>query len=184
MCVFSGGCPAESSIFWVTQNLADFSQFATLIDIYHINQYFNAVSSVLCLYRCMSDCFLLFLFSFIWFMLVTRGTCLWFVFAFQIDALTVLYPRQTAELIVEDLPGLPEKSEIINVVFSYILISPEERGLLEMLEHLIMLTGQVNTEYSVCVTDWMNDRSWTTLILFLSPCVRQRGLECSSYQQM
>lgn len=78
--------------------------------------------------------------------------CRWFVYVFQIDALAVLSPRQTAELIVEDLPGLPEKSEIINVVFSYILISPEERGLLEMLEHLIMLAGQVNTEYSMCVT--------------------------------
>ncbi|KAA0721626.1 hypothetical protein E1301_Tti023053 [Triplophysa tibetana] len=108
----SGGCPAESSIIWTTQNLAEFSQFATLIDIYHLNPDFNAI-----------------------------------------DALAVLSPRQTAELIVEDLPGLPKKSEIINVVFSYILISPEERGLLEMLEHLIMLAGQ-------------------------------RGLECSSYQQI
>ncbi|XP_057188180.1 uncharacterized protein mslnb [Triplophysa rosa] len=108
----SGGCPAESSIIWMTQNLAGFSQFATLIDIYHLNPDFNAT-----------------------------------------DALTVLSPRQTAELIVENLPGLPKKSEIINVVFSYILISPEERGLLEMLEHLIMLAGQ-------------------------------RGLECSSYQQI
>jgi len=62
---------------------------------------------------------------------------------FQIDALAVLTPRQTAELIVEDFAGLPEKSIIINMVFDHILVSPEDRGLLEMLRYLITLAGEV-----------------------------------------
>uniref|UniRef100_A0A9J7Y4Y7 Uncharacterized protein n=1 Tax=Cyprinus carpio carpio TaxID=630221 RepID=A0A9J7Y4Y7_CYPCA len=65
-----------------------------------------------------------------------------------IDALVVLSPRQTAELIVEDFAGLPEKSIIINMVFDHILVSPEDRGLLEMLGYLIPLTGQMGLECS------------------------------------
>ncbi|XP_050950914.1 uncharacterized protein mslnb isoform X1 [Labeo rohita] len=65
-----------------------------------------------------------------------------------IDALVVLSPRQTAELIVEDFAGLPEKSVIINMVFDHILISPEDRGLVQMLGYLIMLAGQMGLECS------------------------------------
>ncbi|XP_073670562.1 uncharacterized protein mslnb isoform X2 [Paramisgurnus dabryanus] len=65
-----------------------------------------------------------------------------------IDAIPVLSPNQLAELIVEDFPRLPEKSIIINLVFDYILISPEERGLFMMLEHLIMLADEMGLECS------------------------------------
>lgn len=71
-----------------------------------------------------------------------------FLCVFQIDALVFLSPRQTAELIVEDFAGLPEKSVIINMVFDHILVSPEDRGLLEMLSYLIVLAGKVRL--SVC----------------------------------
>lgn len=70
-----------------------------------------------------------------------------FLCVFQIDALVVISPRQTAELIVEDFPGLPEKSVIINMVFDHILVSPEDRGLLEMLGYLIVLAGEVRLSY-------------------------------------
>ncbi|XP_026146566.1 uncharacterized protein mslnb [Carassius auratus] len=103
----SGGCPAENSSIWVTLNLGEFSEFATLSDMYQLNQDFNAI-----------------------------------------DALVVLSPRQTAELIVEDFAGLPQKSIIINKVFDHILVSPEDRGLLEMLEYLIRLAGQMGLECS------------------------------------
>lgn len=42
--MFSGGCPAENSIVWVTLNLGEFSQFSTLREMYQLNQDFNAVS--------------------------------------------------------------------------------------------------------------------------------------------
>ncbi|XP_026121057.1 uncharacterized protein LOC113100649 [Carassius auratus] len=103
----SGGCPAENSSIWITLNLGGFSKFATLREMYQLNQDFNAI-----------------------------------------DALVVLSPRQTAELIVEDFAGLPEKSVIINIVFDHILVSPEDRRLLEMLRYLIMLAGQMGLECS------------------------------------
>ncbi|XP_051764545.1 uncharacterized protein mslnb isoform X3 [Ctenopharyngodon idella] len=65
-----------------------------------------------------------------------------------INALVVLSPKQTAELIVEDFAGLPEKSVIINMVFDHILFSPEDRGLLEMLRYLIVLAGEMGLECS------------------------------------
>ncbi|XP_067298496.1 uncharacterized protein mslnb [Pseudorasbora parva] len=103
----SGGCPAENSSLWVTQNLGEFSKFATLMEMYQLNQDFNAV-----------------------------------------DALVVLSPRQTAELIVEDFAGLPVKRDIINIVFDHILVSPEDRGLLEMLGYLIVLAREMGLECS------------------------------------
>ncbi|XP_016116112.1 uncharacterized protein [Sinocyclocheilus grahami] len=103
----SGGCPAENSSLWVTLNLGEFSEFATLSEMYQLNQDFNAI-----------------------------------------DALVVLTPRQTAELIVENFAGLPEKNIIINMVFDHILVSPEDRGLVEMLGYLIMLAGQMGLECS------------------------------------
>lgn len=77
-----------------------------------------------------------------------------FLCAFQIDALVVLSPRQTAELIVEDFAGLPEKKVIINMVIDHILVSPEDRGLVEMLGYLIMLAGQVRASLPKTVCLW------------------------------
>lgn len=73
---------------------------------------------------------------------------------FQINALVVLSPKQTAELIVEDFAGLPEKSVIINMVFDHILFSPEDRGLLEMLRYLIVLAGEVRASPPKNVCLW------------------------------
>ncbi|XP_073716201.1 uncharacterized protein mslnb isoform X2 [Misgurnus anguillicaudatus] len=103
----SGGCLAENSSVWVTQNLGGFSHFAMLMEMYQLKPDFNAI-----------------------------------------DAIPVLSPNQLAELIVEDFPGLPEKSIIINLVFDYILISPVERGLFMMLEHLIKLADEMGLECS------------------------------------
>nr|XP_017212575.1 uncharacterized protein mslnb isoform X2 [Danio rerio] len=101
----SGGCPAENSSVWIILNLGDFSHFATLSEMYQLNQAFNAI-----------------------------------------DALPVLSPNQTAELIVETFAGLPEKSVVITTVFDYLLISPEDRGLLEILQYLIVLADEMGLE--------------------------------------
>lgn len=77
-----------------------------------------------------------------------------FLCVFQIDALVVLSPGQTAELIVENFAGLPEKNIIINMVFDHILVSPEDRGLVKMLGFLIMLAGQVRAYIPKAVCLW------------------------------
>ncbi|TRY86145.1 hypothetical protein DNTS_030207 [Danionella cerebrum] len=104
----SGGCPAQSSSAWVSLNLGGFSRFATLREMYHLNQNFSAM-----------------------------------------EALAVLSPRQTAELIVEEFAGLPQKNVVIDLVFDYILVSPEDRGLLQMLGYLVLLANENGLECSV-----------------------------------
>lgn len=159
--MFSGGCPAENSSIWVTLNLGEFSQFATLREMYQLNQDFNAVSlfyyisttKTLCLTFSVLDELDFWLFSIFLCMLCTlMSVC--FLCLFQIDALVVLSPKQTAELIVEDFAGLPEKSIIINMIFDHILVSPEDRGLLEMLGYLIVLAGEVRAYPPKTVCLW------------------------------
>lgn len=60
--------------------------------------------------------------------------------SFQLSALEVLSPKQTAELVVLPLPGLPGKAVIINTVFDYLSKSPRERKLPEFLYHLSRLS--------------------------------------------
>ncbi|XP_029594653.1 uncharacterized protein LOC115177814 isoform X2 [Salmo trutta] len=61
-----------------------------------------------------------------------------------LSVLEVLSPKQTAELVVLPLPGLPGKAVIINTVFDYLTESPKERRLPEFLQHLVSLTKQEN----------------------------------------
>ncbi|CDQ93705.1 unnamed protein product, partial [Oncorhynchus mykiss] len=57
-----------------------------------------------------------------------------------LSALEVLSPKQTAELVVLPLPGLPGKDVIINTVFDFLSKSPKERRLPEFLYHLSRLS--------------------------------------------
>ncbi|XP_045566777.1 uncharacterized protein isoform X4 [Salmo salar] len=61
-----------------------------------------------------------------------------------LSSLEVLSPKQTAELLVLPLPGLPGKAVIINTVFDYLTESPKERRLPEFLQQLVSLTKQEN----------------------------------------
>eukprot|EP00063_Salmo_salar_P010744 XP_013985579.1 PREDICTED: uncharacterized protein LOC106564110 [Salmo salar] len=60
-----------------------------------------------------------------------------------LSALEVLSPKQTAELVVLPLPGLPGKAVIINTVFDYLTESPKERKLPDFLYHLIRLSAEI-----------------------------------------
>ncbi|XP_045069142.1 uncharacterized protein mslnb [Coregonus clupeaformis] len=60
-----------------------------------------------------------------------------------LSALEVLSPKQTAELVVLPLPGLPGKDVIINTVFDYLTESPKERRLPEFLDHLASLSAEM-----------------------------------------
>ncbi|XP_064817271.1 uncharacterized protein LOC135534057 [Oncorhynchus masou masou] len=59
-----------------------------------------------------------------------------------LSALEVLSPKQTAELVVLPLPGLPGKDVIINTVFDFLTESPKERRLPEFLYHLARLSEE------------------------------------------
>ncbi|XP_070965378.1 uncharacterized protein [Oncorhynchus clarkii lewisi] len=60
-----------------------------------------------------------------------------------LSALEVLSPKQTAELVVLPLPGLPGKDVIVNTVFDYLTESPKERRLPEFLYHLVRLSEEM-----------------------------------------
>ncbi|XP_049325328.1 uncharacterized protein LOC103033028 isoform X7 [Astyanax mexicanus] len=65
-----------------------------------------------------------------------------------LDALDVLTPRQIAQLVVEDLPVLPEKKQVIDAVFDFALVAPIERNLTEILHNIIILTEQMGMNCS------------------------------------
>ncbi|XP_051994237.1 uncharacterized protein mslnb isoform X31 [Xyrauchen texanus] len=54
-----------------------------------------------------------------------------------LETLVSLSPDQMVGLMVDDLPGLPEKNVVINRVFDHLLESPVERGLPGVLENLL-----------------------------------------------
>ncbi|XP_034149917.1 uncharacterized protein mslnb isoform X4 [Esox lucius] len=60
-----------------------------------------------------------------------------------LSALTVLSPKQTAELVVFSLPGLPGKDVVINTVFDFLIASPTERRFPEFLQQLVIFSAQI-----------------------------------------
>ena len=67
---------------------------------------------------------------------------IFFVISIQLEAVRLLSPKQSAELVV--LP-LAEKDAVINAVFDYLTASPKDRGLAEFVSHLVMFAVEVNT---------------------------------------
>ncbi|XP_076838687.1 uncharacterized protein LOC143484076 isoform X2 [Brachyhypopomus gauderio] len=65
-----------------------------------------------------------------------------------LQALDVLTPMQTAEIIVKDLPALPNKIQVIDTVFNHTLMSPAERRLPEVLRDIIFLASQEGMQCS------------------------------------
>ncbi|XP_067115078.1 uncharacterized protein mslnb [Osmerus mordax] len=61
-----------------------------------------------------------------------------------LEALEVLSPHQTAELLLLPLPVPPEKDYVINRVFDFLTESPEERKLPEVLLHLVNMSHQIS----------------------------------------
>lgn len=74
----------------------------------------------------------------------------------QLEVLHLLSPNQTAELLLLDLRTPPEKDEVIDRVFDFLLESPEDRRLSEVLSSLVRLVRKVTaseaeTPHSICV---------------------------------
>ncbi|XP_039511539.1 uncharacterized protein mslnb isoform X1 [Pimephales promelas] len=57
-----------------------------------------------------------------------------------LETLVYLSPVQMVGLMVEDLPGLPQKEVIIDRVFDHLLESPVDRGLPGVLQNLLLLS--------------------------------------------
>jgi len=62
-----------------------------------------------------------------------------------LETLDNLSPEQVVGLMVEDLPGLPEKEVVINRVFDHLLESPVERGLPDVLDLLYIFSTTVRS---------------------------------------
>ncbi|KAL0201984.1 hypothetical protein M9458_000235, partial [Cirrhinus mrigala] len=56
------------------------------------------------------------------------------------ETLDNLTPKQVAGLMTDNLPGLPEKENIINRVFDHLLVSPVERRLPDVLQNLLLIS--------------------------------------------
>ncbi|KAK1886019.1 Mesothelin-like protein [Dissostichus eleginoides] len=61
-----------------------------------------------------------------------------------LEALRLLTPLQTAELLLVNLPSDLDKDAIINVIFDFLTESPDEKKLQEFLMNLAMLHNQAN----------------------------------------
>ncbi|KAL7405207.1 hypothetical protein ABVT39_025204 [Epinephelus coioides] len=66
-----------------------------------------------------------------------------------LEVLHLLSPRQIAEMLLLPLPTPPEKDVVINQIFDFLLESPRERGLLEVLGELAYLAHGVTINCSV-----------------------------------
>ncbi|XP_076135689.1 uncharacterized protein LOC143118533 [Alosa pseudoharengus] len=60
----------------------------------------------------------------------------------------VLSPEQTAELMVLATPGLPDRQQVINSVFDYLLAAPMQNGLPQVLQSLATLVATVPLDCS------------------------------------
>lgn len=128
---------SNSSFQWIKRNLGEFSQFATVQEMYLLNPKFDAVSTVdpQAHAHVRTDILLLsFLFSDTTINLSPFKSCL-----SQLEAFNALTLNQIAEIIVEDLPGLTDKEQLINIVFSNILTSQTL-----LLPQLVLLISEMN----------------------------------------
>lgn len=61
----------------------------------------------------------------------------------QLEALQLLSPNQTAEMLLLPLPTPPEKEVVINQVFDFLLESPTDGKLIKVLHYLVQLAKEV-----------------------------------------
>ncbi|XP_064172652.1 uncharacterized protein LOC135244255 [Anguilla rostrata] len=61
-----------------------------------------------------------------------------------VTVLSLLSPRQTAELFVLPHPTLSDKKAIANAVFDFFMESPNDKKMVEFLQELLMLSEQMN----------------------------------------
>ncbi|XP_060715908.1 uncharacterized protein LOC132839126 [Tachysurus vachellii] len=101
----TGACMSNSSFQWIKRNLGEFSQFATVQEMYLLNPAFDAL-----------------------------------------EAFNALTLNQIAEIIIEDLPGLTDKEQLINIVFSNILTSQTL-----LLPQLVLLISEMNMMKNNCL---------------------------------
>lgn len=68
----------------------------------------------------------------------------------QLEALDLLTPNQTVELLLLTLPTPPEKDVVISQVFNFLTESPAARKYPEVLSALVRLAGKVIALAEMC----------------------------------
>lgn len=56
---------------------------------------------------------------------------------FQLSSLRSLSPEQLVGLMLDDVPGLPEKAVVINAVFDHLIASPQDERIISMLHFMV-----------------------------------------------
>ncbi|MEQ2199143.1 hypothetical protein XENOCAPTIV_025855, partial [Xenoophorus captivus] len=69
-----------------------------------------------------------------------------------LEALQVLSSKQLAEMLLLPLRTPPERDVVIHNVFDFLLESPKERKVTEVLHFMVQLAGEVNPSCSVYKT--------------------------------
>lgn len=67
-----------------------------------------------------------------------------FIFSNKLEVLELLAPQQIAEILELNLPTLPDKDVIINVVFDFLTQSSQEKKFSGFLPYLVVSLPQVN----------------------------------------
>lgn len=144
---------ANHSADWLLNNFGFFSRFASITDFYRLNPKFSGVNLERPLksewIQNLNNKFSLFCIG-IYIHFFSPLCCV------QLEVLHLLSPNQTAELLLLDLPTPPEKDEVIDRVFDFLLESPEDRRFSEVLSSLVRFAGKVTafeteTPYSIWV---------------------------------
>lgn len=101
---------------------------------------------------------------------------------FQLSSLLSLSPEQLVGLMFDDVPGLPEKSVIINAVFDHLIAYPQEVRIKSTLHFLVELSKTVKGFFGTLLHLFlMSVQSLTSgLVSFrgTSPVRRIRSCEC------
>ncbi|KAB5523799.1 hypothetical protein PHYPO_G00156560 [Pangasianodon hypophthalmus] len=107
-----------------------------------------------------------------------------------LEAFNALTLNQIAEIIVEDLPQLPDKKQLIDIMFSNILTSWTMRG---QLPQLILLISEMNTMKNNCLIyqemfSWLhfaslsaNPEEETVILSSINTLVNATPADCVSY---
>lgn len=111
-----------------------------------------------------------------------RVLTLYSLFCFQLSSLLSLSPEQLVGLMFDDVPGLPEKSVIINAVFDHLIAYPQQLRIESTLQYLVQSPKTVKGFFSTLLQLFlMSVQSLTSgRVSFrgTSPVRRIRSCEC------
>lgn len=92
-----------------------------------------------------------------------------FLLCFQMSSLLYLSPEQLVGLMFDDIPGLPEKSVVINAVFDHLTASPQKQRIVSMLPIMVESSTTVKRVFQCTFASFSHcfptTDPWTCLFL-------------------